>query len=216
MLFINISQAPPRACYAPATVPLVLLNKPFNVLSQFRDDGGRDTLAKFVAIKSVYPAGRLDYDSEGLILLSDDGQLQARISGPKYGIEKSYWAQIEGTADPSAIDQLKTGVLLKDGIAKTSFVSAIAQPDALWSRNPPIRERKKIPVSWLDITITEGRNRQVRRMTAAAGRPTLRLIRHRIGPWSIKGLLPGESREIDNKDAWHSLNRYLEDLKRAD
>ncbi len=195
----------------PATVPLILLNKPFQVLSQFRDEKGRRTLAEFVGAASVYPAGRLDYDSEGLILLTDDGQLQARISEPKHKIAKAYWTQVEGTATQTEIEQLTEGLKLKDGIASAVAAEMMAEPGSLWERKPPIRERKSIPTSWLDISISEGRNRQVRRMTAAAGLPTLRLVRHRIGPWSLDSLLPGQSRNIDDKDAWRQLNDYLEE-----
>ena len=187
------------------------LNKPFQVLSQFRDDNGRKTLAEFVDTASVYPAGRLDYDSEGLILLTEDGQLQARISEPKFKIAKAYWVQVEGIAKKAELDHLTCGVNLKDGVAIAVSARPVAEPVDLWQRNPPIRERKSIPTSWLDITISEGRNRQVRRMTAAAGLPTLRLIRHRIGPWQLDSLLPGEVRTIEIKDAWRQLTDYLDE-----
>jgi 23S rRNA pseudouridine2457 synthase len=191
-------------------VPFILLNKPFNVLSQFRDENGRGTLADFVTTASVYPAGRLDYDSEGLILLTNDGKLQARVSSPKYKISKSYWVQAEGIVDTAHVEQLISGVQLKDGLAMADRALPMAEPDGLWPRDPPIRERRNVPTSWLEIAVSEGRNRQVRRMTAAAGLPTLRLIRHRIGPWSLTGLSPGESREISNKEAWQELTHYLE------
>ena len=194
----------------PDIVPFILLNKPFNVLSQFRDENGRATLADFVTTASVYPAGRLDYDSEGLVLLTNDGKLQARVSSPKYKTSKCYWVQAEGIVDTASVEQLVNGVQLKDGLAMADWALPIAEPDGLWPRDPPIRERRSIPTSWLEIAVSEGRNRQVRRMTAAAGLPTLRLIRHRIGPWSLTGLSPGESREISNKDAWQELTRYLE------
>jgi 23S rRNA pseudouridine2457 synthase len=186
-------------------MPLILLNKPYHVLSQFRDPDDRTTLAKFVTAPSVYPAGRLDYDSEGLILLTNDGPLQARISAPQSKIAKSYWAQVEGIASEDTVRQLTEGVILKDGAASAMEVTVISEPPGLWPRNPPIRERKSIPTSWLDISLVEGRNRQVRRMTAAAGLPTLRLIRHRIGPWSVAGLRPGESLTLNNEDAWQAL-----------
>jgi len=186
-------------------MPLVLLNKPCGVLSQFRDDTGRSTLADFVTRKNVYPAGRLDRDSEGLLLLTDDGRLQARISQPKSRTTKTYWAQVEGDAQDSQLGELRQGVSLKDGPAAASAVTRIEPPAELWSRDPPIRHRLSVPDCWLQITISEGRNRQVRRMTAAAGLPTLRLIRYSIGPWSLDGLRPGESREIETDEAWAQL-----------
>jgi 23S rRNA pseudouridine2457 synthase len=186
-------------------MPLVLLNKPCGVLSQFRDDTGRSTLAEFVTRKNVYPAGRLDRDSEGLLLLTDDGRLQARISQPKSKTTKTYWAQVEGDAQDSQLGELRQGVSLKDGPAAASAVTRIEPPAELWPRDPPIRHRLSVPDCWLQITISEGRNRQVRRMTAAAGLPTLRLIRYSIGPWSLDGLRPGESREIETDEAWAQL-----------
>lgn len=190
-------------------MPLVLLNKPFQVLSQFRDSDGRQTLANHVTDNSVYPAGRLDYDSEGLILLSDDGKLQARISDPRHRVSKSYWAQVDGELTMQQVNQLLAGVKLKDGDARATEAAIIQEPRGLWPRTPPIRSRKHIPTSWLDISITAGRNRQVRRMTAAAGIPTLRLIRHRIGPWALDALLPGETRQYSNADAWQQLRHFL-------
>jgi 23S rRNA pseudouridine2457 synthase len=186
-------------------MPLVLLNKPCGVLSQFRDDSGRPTLADFVGQENVYPAGRLDRDSEGLLLLTDDGRLQARIAQPKFKIPKTYWAQVEGDARDSQLDVLRRGVTLKDGKAIALDVARIEPPAQLWPRKPPIRHRLSVPDCWLRITIGEGRNRQVRRMTAAAGMPTLRLIRAAIGPWSLDGLGSGESREIETDDAWAQL-----------
>ena len=186
-------------------MPLVLLNKPCGVLSQFRDDSGRSTLADFVNQKNVYPAGRLDRDSEGLLLLTDDGRLQARISQPKSNTTKTYWAQVEGDAQDSQLRALRQGVTLKDGPAAALAVTRIEPPEELWPRDPPIRHRLNVPDCWLQITIDEGRNRQVRRMTAAAGLPTLRLIRLSIGPWSLDGLGPGESREIETDEAWAQL-----------
>ena len=183
-------------------MPLVLLNKPFQVLCQFRDNKGRSTLADYVDVPDVYPAGRLDLDSEGLLLLTDDGRLQARISQPRSGIEKSYWAQVEGVPTDAQLRALTRGVKLKDGVARARRIDVIDEPPGLWERDPPIRYRASVPDSWIDITIREGRNRQVRRMTAAAGLPTLRLIRHAIGPWSLAGLQPGESRQKSNEEAW--------------
>jgi len=184
---------------------LILLNKPCQVLSQFSDKDGRGTLSDFVDVPEVYPAGRLDYDSEGLILLTDEGRLQARISQPRSKIEKTYWAQVEGVPGVSQLQTLIDGVDLKDGRAQALLAKAIERPADLWERQPPIRYRANVPDSWIAITITEGRNRQVRRMTAAVGLPTLRLIRYSIGPWSIDGLKSGESRQISSKDAWQAL-----------
>ena len=186
-------------------MPLILLNKPFQVLSQFRDEEGRKTLAQFVSRKGVYPAGRLDFDSEGLLLLTDDGKLQARISQPGARITKTYWAQVEGEPEKSQLAQLKTGVDLRDGRAAARFARVIDEPAELWERSPPIRYRKSVPDSWIEVGISAGRNRQVRRMTAAVGLPTLRLIRRSVGPWTLDGLQPGEIREIDNQDAWAEL-----------
>ena len=173
---------------------LLLLNKPFNVLSQFKDDGERDTLAAYVKEAGFYPAGRLDYDSEGLMILVSDGKLQARIADPKYKLTKTYVVQVEGEISDTALLQLQKGITLKDGPTKPARARQISLP-RLWSRTPPVRERKSIPTSWLELTISEGRNRQVRRMTAHVGFPTLRLIRTAIGPWELNGLMPGESRK---------------------
>jgi len=175
---------------------LILLNKPFRVLSQFRDADGRATLGDYVDVRDVYPAGRLDYDSEGLILLTDDGKLQARISHPKAQIRKTYWAQVEGSPSPEQLDRLVRGVELKDGPARAVSAREVDTPPNLWDRNPPIRYRASIPDSWIEVVLTEGRNRQVRRMTAAVELPTLRLIRYSIGDWTVEGLAPGEWREI--------------------
>ncbi len=188
-------------------MPLVLLNKPFRVLSQFTDPEGRPTLADYVDVPDVYPAGRLDYDSEGLILLTDDGKLQARISQPSSKFVKVYRAQVEGVPTDEQLRELQSGVELKDGPARAQFAHAIATPDGLWDRDPPIRERKSVQDSWIEIGITEGRNRQVRRMTAAVGLPTLRLIRWQVGPWTLDGLAPGDSRTISGESAWAELKR---------
>ncbi|MDG1249972.1 MAG: pseudouridine synthase [Gammaproteobacteria bacterium] len=172
---------------------LILLNKPYDVVSQFTDKDGAKTLAQFVNTKRVYPAGRLDKDSEGLLLLTNDGALQARIAEPKQKLAKSYWVQVEKTVSPSIVKQLSSGIQLSDGMTLPAKVKHILEPADLWSRNPPVRRRDTVPTDWLEITITEGRNRQIRRMTAAVGHPTLRLIRHRIGDWQLGDLQPGES-----------------------
>jgi len=184
---------------------LILVNKPYRVLCQFTDPDGRSTLADYVDSPGLYPAGRLDFDSEGLLLLTDDGRLQARISQPGSKIHKRYWAQIEGTASDEQIRALLEGVKLKDGIAKAVAAKRIDPPAALWVRDPPIRYRMTVTDSWIEISLAEGRNRQVRRMTAAVGLPTLRLIRYTVGPWTLDGLAPGESREISTQQAWQAL-----------
>ena len=188
-------------------MPLILLNKPYRVLSQFTDADGRATLADFVGISEVYAAGRLDADSEGLILLTDDGRLQARISQPSSKVVKTYWAQVEGMASEEQIVKLIAGVKLKDGPARALQAKPIDEPQDLWPRDPPIRHRETVSDSWLEIRIDEGRNRQIRRMTAAVGLPTLRLIRGGIGPWKLGKLQSGESREMSNADAWAALQR---------
>lgn len=185
---------------------LLLLNKPFRVLSQFQDGDGRAVLKDFIDTPGVYPAGRLDFDSEGLLALTDNGPLQARISNPRSKIRKRYWAQVEGTPSRSQIDQLTKGLTLKDGPAKALSAATIDEPPGLWRREPPIRVRAAIPDSWIEVVIAEGRNRQVRRMTAAVGLPTLRLIRYSIGPWDLAGLQPGEHLSIRDADAWAVLN----------
>src|SRR5690554_5103395 len=186
------SQSRPR----PAQPRLIALNKPFGVLSQFTGSADERTLKEWIQEPNFYPAGRLDKDSEGLLLLTNDGVLQHRISHPSQQMEKTYWAQVEGTPSSAALEALRQGVELKDGMTLPATVQVIKEPLGLWPRVPPVRERKTVPDSWLQLTITEGRNRQVRRMTAAVGLPTLRLIRASIGPWDIADLQPGEWREI--------------------
>ena len=175
---------------------LILFNKPFRVMSQFSESDNKETLANYINIPGVYPAGRLDYDSEGLLLLTDNGQLQHRIAHPKHKSTKTYWVQVEGKPSEESIQLLRKGVKLKDGLTLPAKVRVIAEPE-LWERNPPIRERANIPTTWLEIEITEGRNRQVRRMTASINHPTLRLVRTKIGEWSVKNIVPGEFREIE-------------------
>jgi 23S rRNA pseudouridine2457 synthase len=178
---------------------IILFNKPFDVLSQFTDKGTegskRRTLSEFIDVPDVYAAGRLDRDSEGLMILTDNGKLQHQIADPRHKTPKTYWAQVEGTPDEAALQALRRGVKLKDGHTNPAKADIIEEPAGLWERDPPIRVRKSIPDTWLEITITEGRNRQVRRMTAAVGHPTLRLIRAAIGNWSLGDLPNGEWRE---------------------
>ena len=175
---------------------LILFNKPFDVLCQFTDSAGRRTLKHYIDRSGVYPAGRLDRDSEGLLLLSADGALIHRISHPKHKMTKTYWVQVEGEPEASALEQLSQGVELKEGLTLPARCRAVCEPPLLWPRNPPIRYRKTVPDSWLELTLSEGRNRQVRRMCAAVGHPVLRLIRYRIGSWTLDGLAPGEWRDL--------------------
>lgn len=179
---------------------LILFNKPYGVLPQFTDRGTagspRPTLSGFIDVPGVYPAGRLDMDSEGLLLLTGDGRLQARIAEPRYKMPKTYLVQVEGDIDDAALETLRKGVRLKDGMTLPAEAERIDDPQ-LWPRNPPVRFRKSVPDCWISLTIREGRNRQVRRMTAAVGFPTLRLVRWAVGAWNLDGLLPGEHREID-------------------
>ncbi len=175
---------------------LILLNKPYGVLCQFSASGDRPTLAGLVPVPAVYPAGRLDADSEGLVVLTDDGRLQARIADPRHKLEKGYWVQVEGAPGPEALERLRRGVDLGDFTTRPAAVEEIAEPAGLWPRDPPIRVRRAIPTAWLDLRLREGRNRQVRRMTARVGLPTLRLVRHRVGPWALEGLAPGQWREV--------------------
>ncbi|MFD1156737.1 pseudouridine synthase [Roseovarius aestuarii] len=183
---------------------LILFNKPFGVLSQFTDKGTegspRATLSDYIDMPGVYPAGRLDRDSEGLLVLTDDGKLQARIANPRHKMEKTYLVQVEGLPDEVALDALRGGVTLKDGLTRPARVRRI-DPPTLWLRTPPVRYRKSVPDCWIEITISEGRHRQVRRMTAHVGHPTLRLVRWRIGDWLLEGLASGEWKQVSAPDA---------------
>jgi 23S rRNA pseudouridine2457 synthase len=174
---------------------IVLFNKPFRVLSQFRDTESKATLSNYFDDPELRIAGRLDFDSEGLLMLTDDGRLLQKITHPRYKLPKTYWAQVEGEPTREAIGHLRTGVELKDGRTRPATAELIEEPESLWQREPPIRYRASIPSSWIELTISEGRNRQVRRMTAAVGFPTLRLIRVRVGEWKLGEIPPGESLE---------------------
>ena len=187
---------------------ILFFNKPYGILSQFTPEGKWRALAEFIPVKDVYVAGRLDADSEGLLILTGDGRLQAKIADPKHKLEKTYWAQVEGIPDEAALDRLRAGIALSDFTARPAKVRKIDEPAGLWPRDPPIRFRAAIPTSWLEIRITEGKNRQVRRMTAAIGYPTLRLIRAAIGAATLIGLAPGAWRQIDGdyKDLQGSIN----------
>lgn len=187
---IRVRQARPE----PARPRLILFNKPYGVLTQFTDSGGRKTLADFIPARDVYPAGRLDFDSEGLVVLTNSGKLQHEIADPIQKLTKVYWAQVEGTPDAAALGALARGVKLSDGLARATSARRIDDP-GFGPRTPPIRERRHIPTAWIEVALTEGRNRQVRRMTAAVGHPTLRLVRVAVGPWKLGTLRVGEWKE---------------------
>ena len=174
---------------------IILFNKPYGVICQFSDDGKHPTLKDYIPVPGVYAAGRLDTDSEGLLILTDDGKLQHRLSHPRHKQPKTYWVQVEGIPTETALNQLRKGVDLGDFVTRPAKVRIMDEPPALWPRTPPVRFRKNIPTSWIELVIEEGKNRQVRRMTAKVGFPTLRLIRFAIGPWSLNGIAPGEWRE---------------------
>jgi 23S rRNA pseudouridine2457 synthase len=197
-----------KLSYHPSMSKIILLNKPFHVLSQFTDDQGRSTLSEYISQSAVYPAGRLDYDSEGLLLLTDDGGIQHQISHPKKKMAKTYWVQVEGAPSKEQLKPLTDGIELNDGPCKPAKVKCIPTPN-IWERNPPIRQRQNDQTSWLEIIISEGRNRQVRRMTAAIGFPTLRLIRVQIGSWKLEDLKPGESKTL----TIHSTHKPSPDKK---
>ncbi len=179
---------------------LLRFNKPYGVLSQFTPEGRWRGLQDFIAVAGVYAAGRLDADSEGLLLLTNDGQLQARIADPRFKLEKTYWVQVEGVPDETSLQALQRGVLLNDGLTRPAKARLMLPPPALWAREPPIRHRLASPTTWLELAITEGRNRQVRRMTAAVGHPCLRLIRATIGPYSLSGLAQGAYEALDTAE----------------
>lgn len=198
---------------------LLLLNKPYRVLTQFTSQDGKATLRDYVHAPGMRPAGRLDYDSEGLVLLTDSGPLQTRLADPRWKQEKTYLVQVEGEIENDALERLRRGVRLNDGMTLPADARRIDEPAWLWPRDPPIRFRKAIPTNWLELTIREGRNRQVRRMTAAVNLPTLRLIRWSVGPWTLEGLAPGESRAVETRDVQSFLtsitSRYRPASSRA-
>lgn len=194
---------------------LLLLNKPFRVLTQFTSEDGKATLRDFVHAPGMRPAGRLDYDSEGLVLLTNAGALQTKLADPRWKQEKTYFVQVEGEIGDAALAELRRGVKLNDGMTLPAGAERMNEPQWLWPRDPPIRFRKAIPTSWLKLTIREGRNRQVRRMTAAVHLPTLRLIRWSVGPWTLQGLAPGESRVVDAAEIAAFMSPYRPTSSRA-
>ena len=196
---------------------LVAFNKPHGVLCQFTDRSTppRPTLAGFGLPPRIYPAGRLDHDSEGLLLLSDDGALIQRISDPRHKLPKVYWVQVEGEADPARLDALRAGPVLNDGPTRPPEVRRLPAPPVLWPRDPPVRYRRSVPDSWIEVVLREGRNRQVRRMTAAVGLPTLRLVRVAVGAWRVDGLAPGEWRELAAPVQGHATERFSQQATRG-